>query len=154
MTLTYNQKRDTDPYYSFYEMDGDRLVKIETYTSTDGHFEAAAKLDRDIVFAPSDTPARNAPLPDAELFCYPNPFNATIQVRFLLRWPDRGRIVIYNLLGREIYTSPRQLLEPGVHAFSWHSIDKRGLPAPSGVYFIRLETDGGKIVTRKVTLLK
>ena len=154
VTLTYNQKRDTDPYYSFYELDGDRLVKIETYTSTDGHFEAAATLDRDIVFATSDTPARNTPLPDAELFCYPNPFNATIQVRFLLRWPDWGRIVIYNLLGREVYTSPRQLLEPGVHAFSWHSIDKRGLPAPSGVYFIRLETDGGKIVTRKVTLLK
>lgn len=154
VTLTYHQKRDVDPYYSFYELDGEQLVKIETYTSTDGHFEAAAKLDRDIVFAPSDTPARNAPLPDAELYCYPNPFNATIQVRFLLRRPDQGRIVIYNLLGREVYTSPRQLLEPGVHAFSWHSIDKRGLPAPSGVYFIRLETDGGKIVTRKVTLLK
>jgi len=154
VTLTYHQKRDTDPYYSFYELDGDQLVKIETYTSADGHFEAAAKLDRDIVFAPSDAPARDAPLPGAELFCYPNPFNATIQVRFLLRWQDQGRIVIYNLLGREVYASPRQPLEPGMHAFSWHSIDKRGLPVPSGTYFIRLETDGGKLVTRKVTLLK
>ena len=154
VTLTYHQKRDTDPYYSFYELDGDQLVKIETYTSTDGYFEAAATLDRDIVFAPSDTPARNAPLPGAELLCYPNPFNATIQVRFLLRWPDQGRIVIYDLLGREVYATPRQPLEPGVHAFSWHSIDSRGIPAPSGVYFIRLETDGGKIVTRKVMLLK
>ena len=154
VTLTYQQKRDTDPYYSFYELDGEQLVKIETYTSTDGHFEAAAKLDRDIVFAPSDTRARNAPLPGAELFCYPNPFNATIQVRFLLRWQDQGRIVIYDLLGREVYASPRQVLEPGVHAFNWHSIDKRGLPASSGVYFIRLETDGGKIITKKVTLLK
>ena len=154
VTLTYHQKRDTDPYYSFYELDGDQLVKIETYTSADGHFEAAAKLDRDIVFAPSDAPARDAPLPGAELFCYPNPFNATIQVRFLLRWQDQGRIVIYDLLGREVYASPRQPLEPGVHAFSWHSIDKRGLPVPSGTYFIRLETDGSKVHTRKVTLLK
>ncbi|UCH61719.1 MAG: T9SS type A sorting domain-containing protein [Fidelibacterota bacterium] len=153
-TLTYHQKRDANPYYSFYEVKEDQLVKIETYTSVDGHFEAAATLNRDIVFAPSDTPARNTPLPNAELSCYPNPFNATIQVRFLLRLPDQGRIVIYDLLGREIYASPRQLLEPGVHTFSWHSIDKRGLPASSGLYFIRLETDGGNIVTRKVTLLK
>ncbi len=154
VTLTYHQNRDTDPYYSFYELDGDQLRKIETYTGADGQFEAAVTLGRDVIFAPSDTPARNAPLPGAELFCYPNPFNATIQVRFLLRWPDRGRIVIYNLLGREVYASPRQPLEAGVHAFSWHSIDSWGLPAPSGVYFIRLETDGGKLVTRKVTLLK
>ncbi|MFB0517608.1 MAG: T9SS type A sorting domain-containing protein [Candidatus Neomarinimicrobiota bacterium] len=154
VTLTYDQPQDTDPYYSFYQVAGDKLLKIDTYTSGPGQFEAAVLLGQDVILAHSDTPAHEAPLPGAELFCYPNPFNATLQVRFMLRQEDQGRIVVYNLLGREVFASPRQPLGPGVHVFHWQGIDNRGRLVPSGAYIIRLETVRGTAMTRKVTLLK
>jgi len=154
VTITYDRNPVIDPYYSFYEVDSDGWKIIETYASEDGRFEAATIPGKDIVFGRSDVPARSVPLPSTELLCYPNPFNATIQVRFMLGTEDQGRIVIYNLLGQQVFASPQQQYQPGVHPFSWHGIDDNGSPVPSGMYFIRLETQRGRPLTQKVTLLK
>jgi flagellar hook assembly protein FlgD len=155
VTLTYHQADSHgDVYYSFYELSGDDPQRIDTYTGAAGEFSAVTPLGRDIIFSASDVPASKAPLPDEELFCYPNPFNSTIQVRFLLRMEDRGRVVIYNLLGQEVYSTPAQPYNPGVHTFNWQGVDIRGQLVSSGPYFIRLQTDRGKVLTRKVTLLK
>ena len=154
VTLTYQQSAAGDPYFSFYQAEVDRLVRIDTYTSREGKFEAVVTPGTEILFGPADTPASRDPLPGEELYCYPNPFNAAIQVRFMLPGEDRGRIVIYDLLGREVYATPHQRYRAGVHAFTWHGIDSRGSAVPSGLYFVRLMTDGGRLTTQKVTLLK
>jgi hypothetical protein len=156
VTLTWHQPDSRgDTYYSFYELVGDDPRRIDTYTgSAAGEFSAVVVLGRDIIFSASDVPASKAPLPDEELFCYPNPFNSTIQVRFLLRMEDRGRVVIYNLLGQEVFSTPAQPYAPGVHNFNWQGVDTRGQLVSSGPYFIRLQTERGKVLTRKVTLLK
>ncbi|MCH7496783.1 MAG: T9SS type A sorting domain-containing protein [Candidatus Marinimicrobia bacterium] len=154
VTLTFQQSAAADPYFSFYQAEVDRLVRIDTYTSREGKFEAVVTPGTEILFGPSDTPASRDPLPGEELYCYPNPFNAAIQVRFMLRGEDRGRILIYDLLGREVYATPHQRYRAGIHSFTWHGLDSRGSAVPSGLYFVRLMTDGGRLTTQKVTLLK
>ncbi|UCH11086.1 MAG: T9SS type A sorting domain-containing protein [Fidelibacterota bacterium] len=153
-TLTYFQDAGANPYYSFYKVAGDELEPMDTYTDSEGRFVSMVPLGEAVVFGRSDTPARRAPLPVEQLLCHPNPFNATIQIRFVLPVEDRGRIVIYNLLGQEVFPTPLEHMSPGMHTFSWHGRDDRGLQAPSGIYFIRLDTELGRALTRKVTMLK
>lgn len=155
VTLTWRSSDNhSDTYYSFFELEGDDPHRIDTYLGPSGEFSAVTSLGRDIIFSASDIPASKAPLPDEELFCWPNPFNSTIQVRFLLRMEDRGQIVIYNLLGQQIFSTSARIFTPGVHTFDWQGVDNHGLSVSSGPYFIRLQTDRGKVLTRKVTLLK
>ena len=155
VTLTWRgTDNHSDAYYSFFELVGNDPRRIDTYLGSAGEFSAVTSLGRDIIFSASDIPASKAPLPDEELFCWPNPFNATIQVRFLLRLEDRGQIVIYNLLGQHIFSTPTRNFNPGVHTFDWQGVDNYGQLVSSGPYFIRLQTDRGKVLTRKVTLLK
>ncbi|MCH7520466.1 MAG: T9SS type A sorting domain-containing protein, partial [Candidatus Marinimicrobia bacterium] len=154
VTFTYHQEQLSGAYYSFYEVEGTELLKIETYTRGAGQFQADVLTGRDIIFGPSDSRAHDGPLPEGYLLSYPNPFNATLQLRFLLRSGDTGRIVIYNILGREIFSTLKRPFSAGVNGFSWHGINQQGQPVPTGLYFIQVQTDGGTVLTRKVTLLK
>ena len=154
VTLAYQQWSADDPYFSFYRVVEGRLEPIDTYIGKGGQFEAALVMGPDIVFGRSETPASNTPLPSDELICYPNPFNAVIAVQFMLRVEDRGRIAIYDLQGREVYATPHRYYPPGLHQLTWSGVDGRGATVPSGIYFVRLMTDGGRQDIRKVTLLK
>ncbi len=141
-------------YYSFYQLSGDRLSPITTYTEGNSRFNAEIRLGTDFLFKDSDIEAATSIIPYNQLLLYPNPFNADLQVKFLLRTPEQGTVKIYNLLGREIYSTPNKLWAAGTNAFIWSGVDNRGRLVPSGVYFLRLATLSGTLETRKVTLLK
>lgn len=79
---------------------------------------------------------------------FPNPFNATTTLRFSLPEGDEARLIVHDLLGREVRTLVSGTLQAGVHVYTW-----RGDDVPSGVYFIRL-TAGPRAAVRKVMLLK
>lgn len=68
------------------------------------------------------------------LGCYPNPFNTTTNIEFLLKKSDLVEISIYNINGREIDTIVSEHLNPGIHKYSWN-----GGHEPSGVYFYRIK---------------
>jgi len=154
MTLSTRLAKTAGAYYAFYEVSGDQRTRIETQTDGAGLFEADIVTGRDFVFAASEVRAEEGLLPYNELRLYPNPFNATLQVRFKLRTPEKGRITIYNILGKEVFRTPQESFNAGVNAFQWQGLDQRGRQAPSGLYFIRLVMKGGTAVTRKVMLLK
>ncbi len=73
----------------------------------------------------------------ALLGCYPNPFNPSTLISFIL--PERSHIVlrVYNALGQEVKTLVDENRDAGVHQSIFHA---DGLA--SGVYFYRLETQG------------
>lgn len=66
---------------------------------------------------------------------YPNPFNPTTTVNYLLPTPANVRLDIYNLLGQRVATLFEGRQQAGEHAMTW---DASGFP--SGVYFARLKT--------------
>jgi len=64
---------------------------------------------------------------------YPNPFNPMTNIRFDLPKSGLVKLIIYDLLGREITTLVNQKLQAGSYSVYWD-----GSNYPSGVYFYKL----------------
>jgi hypothetical protein len=82
---------------------------------------------------------------------YPNPFNPHTTIQFALPWSvDKAhvRLVVFDVLGREVATLLDNPLPPGTHKVQW-SAER----FPSGVYYYQLRTPGATIV-KKMVLLK
>ncbi|NOS85347.1 MAG: T9SS type A sorting domain-containing protein [Ignavibacteria bacterium] len=79
---------------------------------------------------------------------YPNPFNPETQIKFDVPKTSNIKIVVYDILGREVAIIVNGKMDPGVYNASWNAT-----PYASGVYFYRLEADG-YIDTKKMVLLK
>lgn len=79
---------------------------------------------------------------------YPNPFNSQVNIKWR-QW-DRGniRLLIYDLLGREI----RELINDRF-ASGWHTVTMRSAGLPAGTYILSLEFNGG-VKARRVILLR
>jgi hypothetical protein len=89
---------------------------------------------------------------------YPNPFNPSTIISYILPEQSNVKIIVYNTLGEEIITLLEKTLNKGEHKIVWNGIDKNNISVPSGVYFISLianNRQGGKIrKTIKSVLLK
>jgi len=88
---------------------------------------------------------------------FPNPFNVSTKIKFdVPQFPLntaglRGllnRLIIYNILGREVAVLVNQVLEPGSYEVIWNADDY-----PSGVYFFRLSS-GDFSESRKMLLIR
>jgi photosystem II stability/assembly factor-like uncharacterized protein len=79
---------------------------------------------------------------------YPNPFNPATNVKFQI--PNAGfvRLIVFDILGREVSTLVNEELKAGTYEVNW------GASAyPSDVYFYRLDA-GDFSTTKKMLLLK
>ncbi|UCD37303.1 MAG: T9SS type A sorting domain-containing protein [Fidelibacterota bacterium] len=85
---------------------------------------------------------------------YPNPFNPATTIRFNLPFATEARLVVYDLLGREIATLVQGQRPAGLQQVSWNGRDASGREVPSGVYISRLTMPGGQARTIKMLLLK
>lgn len=74
---------------------------------------------------------------------YPNPFNPGTTIKFETPETSPGRhkitLAIYNSLGQEVKKLYDGFIEGGAHEIYWDGRDKRGKPAASGQYFVRLQ---------------
>ncbi|MDG7000408.1 MAG: T9SS type A sorting domain-containing protein, partial [Nitrososphaerota archaeon] len=79
---------------------------------------------------------------------YPNPFNPTTTVTYVLPERSKIRLSVYDILGRRI-----RILEEGIEPAGEHQtmFDSKGLA--SGTYFLLLETPQG-VLTSKIALVK
>ena len=85
---------------------------------------------------------------------YPNPFNPTAKYDVRIAKSGMVRVVLYDLLGREVKVLSEGAMQPGVYT---STVDGAGLA--SGVYFLRMTAtpaDGspGFVGVRKLALLK
>jgi hypothetical protein len=78
---------------------------------------------------------------------YPNPFNASTQLKFAIDMRQHVRIDVFNLLGQRISTLLDGMVEAGEHA-----IEFNGANLSSGVYFYKLFSENASIVGRMVLL--
>ncbi|MDP8206112.1 MAG: T9SS type A sorting domain-containing protein [Candidatus Electryonea clarkiae] len=79
---------------------------------------------------------------------YPNPFNGIQIMMFDIPVSSDAEIKIFNILGREVFSSTYLLLQPGRHEKSWNATK-----LPSGLYFIRFKSGAFKSI-KKVILIK
>ena len=78
---------------------------------------------------------------------YPNPFNPTTKIKFDIPKSSYVKLIVYDVLGREIKTLVNEKLNAGRYEVSWP-----GRVYPSGVYFYKMVTDDYVSVKRMVLL--
>ncbi len=79
---------------------------------------------------------------------YPNPFNPVTRIKFALPEISSVKLVVYDVLGREIQTLVNSRMNPG-----YHEVNFTASELPSGVYFFRLTANEFTDV-KKMTLVK
>jgi hypothetical protein len=84
---------------------------------------------------------------------YPNPFNPSVTVPFVLSEPQHVTITVYNATGRRVALVADRFYTMGEHNVTWRGVDDQAREVSSGVYFIRL-TSGGTASTRRGILLR
>ena len=85
-----------------------------------------------------------APPPDI----YPNPFNPTAQISFQVPMKGPAKVVVYDLLGRQI-----AVLFDGIASQGIHKVSFDGSTLASGLYFVRISS-GQTHAIAKMYLLK
>ena len=84
---------------------------------------------------------------------YPNPFNPSTQIQYSIPVQSNVKIVIYNILGREVKTLINEERPSGVYTITWNGTDNFGGQVASGVYFYRIAA-GTFVQIKKMMLLK
>jgi parallel beta-helix repeat protein len=79
---------------------------------------------------------------------YPNPFNPITNIRFDLHKSSLTKLLIFDILGREVAKLVNEKLSTGSYEVDWNASGY-----PSGVYFYRLETEEFTD-TKKMVLIK
>jgi hypothetical protein len=84
---------------------------------------------------------------------YPNPFNPTTSIKYNLPKEAIVKIVIYDLMGREIRTLLNEKQNAGYKSIIWNGRDNNGQMVSSSMYIYQMITDEFQ-KTRKMMLLK
>jgi subtilisin-like proprotein convertase family protein len=79
---------------------------------------------------------------------YPNPFNPSTHIKYAVPKQLLVRIIVYDILGREVTTLVNELKQAGNY-----TVDFDGSRYSSGVYFYRLEA-GDFVNVKKMVLMK
>jgi hypothetical protein len=89
---------------------------------------------------------------------YPNPFNPVTNIIYDVGFSDgpqqRVNVVVYNLLGQHVRTLVNEQKDIGRYTVRWDGRDKNGIGVSSGIYFVRMMNNYGRIQTKKMMLLR
>nr|NIR49704.1 T9SS type A sorting domain-containing protein [candidate division KSB1 bacterium]NIR72589.1 T9SS type A sorting domain-containing protein [candidate division KSB1 bacterium]NIS23649.1 T9SS type A sorting domain-containing protein [candidate division KSB1 bacterium]NIT70573.1 T9SS type A sorting domain-containing protein [candidate division KSB1 bacterium]NIU24291.1 T9SS type A sorting domain-containing protein [candidate division KSB1 bacterium] len=84
---------------------------------------------------------------------YPNPFNAETTIEFTLPKANHVRLAIYNVKGQQVRKLIDKTMAAGHKRITWDGRNSRGEIVGSGLYFLRLKTNGQNFI-RKIHLQK
>ncbi|MCX6157244.1 MAG: T9SS type A sorting domain-containing protein [Ignavibacteriae bacterium] len=79
---------------------------------------------------------------------YPNPFNPSTNVKFSIVKAGDVKVIVYDIMGREVQTLVNESLKPGTYEAAFD-----GSALNSGVYFYKLITNGFT-ETKRMILIK
>jgi hypothetical protein len=81
---------------------------------------------------------------------YPNPFNSTTNIKFILKKRDNISILIYDINGREVSKEEAGPLNTGTYNYNFSAVN-----LPSGIYFYTINSIDGIVIFRgKFALVK
>ena len=84
----------------------------------------------------------------------PNPLHRSGEVSFTVEKPGRVRVALFDVHGRLVRTlDDRVVTGMGPYVTTIDGRAGNGAPLASGIYYVRVATDGS-VVTRRVTILK
>jgi photosystem II stability/assembly factor-like uncharacterized protein len=95
-------------------------------------------------------------IPDNFSLCqnYPNPFNPSTTISYKVISYKVIRLVVYNILGKEVAVLVNEKLKPGEYETQFPNNSITNNQLPSGIYFYSLFADGERVDTKKMVLIK
>ncbi|MFZ1685549.1 MAG: FlgD immunoglobulin-like domain containing protein [Candidatus Zixiibacteriota bacterium] len=69
---------------------------------------------------------------------YPNPFNPSTTISFDLPKRAEVKLIVFDLLGREVRKLVDQEMAAGAHSVKWDGTNEAGKAVASGVYFFKM----------------
>ncbi len=94
-----------------------------------------------------------AELPTALHPNYPNPFDASTELRFSVAEKGKISLAVYDVEGRLVRVLVNSTLKPGRHTATWDGLDYSGNIMATGVYFCYLRA-GRETISRKLVLIR
>lgn len=82
----------------------------------------------------------------------PNPFQHFTTIHFDLPQAGDVRMQVYDIAGRRVRTLASASMPAGNRSVTWDGVDGAGRRVSAGVYFLRLETHGGRQDRRMLVL--
>ncbi|MDZ7375399.1 MAG: dockerin type I domain-containing protein [candidate division KSB1 bacterium] len=89
---------------------------------------------------------------EATLISQPNPFNPSTTLIFKNNMAGKGKLMIYDVLGKAVRCFDLGFLLPGVHQVFWDGADDSGNELSSGVYFARFQCDAKESIIKLIKL--
>ena len=99
---------------------------------------------------PSDVPGSEVPRSAVALSAWPNPFNPVVSLAMETPLSGSASLDVFDVRGRLVVRLFDGFLAEGRREVTWDGKNTEGRPAPSGVYFARLETEAGRVVRKLV----
>lgn len=84
---------------------------------------------------------------------FPNPFNPSTKISYILHTATEVKLTIYNIQGQLIRTLVNAFQSAGEKSITWNGLDDRGTQVPSGLYFFQINTGKFK-QTKKMILMR
>ena len=104
---------------------------------------------KDLPTAIKGEPEPKLPMQNRLLQNYPNPFNPSTAISYQLSTFSQVNLTVYSISGQKVRELVNRKQKAGVYSVSF---DASGLA--SGVYFYKLQTDQGFIMTKKLLFVK
>ena len=102
-----------------------------------------------------EKPLHSAPAEFRLFQNYPNPFNNSTKIQFEIPSAvcrNRTTLRVFNTLGEEVRLLCEGIFAAGDHATEWDGKDSGGREVASGIYFLVLENNSYRQVTKSVLL--
>ncbi len=128
-TVKNNMGETVDSARIHFILLNDTSVHYTYYTDSNGNYQADIETIR-VIYGENEKVVlyRN----------YPNPFNNSMLIPFMLTEDGRVNIVIYDLYGKFIKVVLDKNLEKGLYQASWDGKNAWGTDVSPGVYFFKL----------------
>ncbi|MDP8228206.1 MAG: T9SS type A sorting domain-containing protein [Candidatus Electryoneaceae bacterium] len=84
---------------------------------------------------------------------YPNPFNSSISIRYILSQATKTEFQVVNVLGKVVYNQSLARSSGDYQEIVWNGADQHNIPLPSGPYWIVLR-NGNKQALSPVMLVR
>lgn len=80
----------------------------------------------------------------------PNPISSRSTIGFSLNEAGRIQLEVFSLVGQKIRVLADDVTNAGMHTVYWDGTDASGAPLANGLYLLRLRTESGATITKRV----
>lgn len=85
---------------------------------------------------------------------YPNPFNNSTQISFIVEQASHVELSVYSMKGVKVASLQNAYTPSGHHKVGWQAVDAQGVPLPTGIYICQLKLNSYPHDMTRMLLLK